>query len=260
MIRILLLAACAAIFLSSCVPNRKYVYLQKDDVNKKDVLLDTIVRKYDLPDYEYKIQPNDVLYIRFESLSDEEYNFFSQQQNQRINSGAGNIGLFGELVNEEGEIEYPVVGKVKVAGMSVFQIQEKMQSLAAQYLKNPVIRVRLVNFRFTILGEVVIPGTINSTNNRISVVEAIGLANGLSDLADRSKIKLIRQHGNETEVVYLNLLDEEHVNSPYYFLHQNDILIVPALKQRPFLKYFNSNLSLVISTTSLILVLISFSN
>lgn len=256
--RFWLIAVCALGMLASCVPNRKYQYLQKDDVNKKVVQLDTVTRTYDMPGFEYRVQPQDILYIRFESLSAEEYNFFSQQQNSRINSGSGNISLFGELVDENGEIEYPVVGKIKVSGLTVTEIQEKLKSVAVA-LKSPAVSVRLVNFRFTVLGEVTTEGTVTTTNNRTSILEAIGLAGGISDLADRSKVKLIRQEGGKMEVVYLNLLDENLVNSPYYFLHQSDILIVPPLKQRPFRTYFSQNLSIFISSISLLLLVITLS-
>lgn len=258
--RFWLLTLCAASLLASCVPNRKYQYLQKDDVNKKVAKLDTVLRDYPMPGFEYRVQPQDVLYIRFESLSDEEFNFFTQQQNTRINSGSGNIALFGELVDSEGNIQYPVVGKVQVSGLTVFEIQEKLKGIAATYLKDPSVKVRLVNFRFTVLGEVKQEGTVPSNNNRISVLEAIGMAGGLSDLADRSQVKLIRQEdGKKMEVIYLNLLDENLVNSPYYFLHQGDILIVPPLKQRPFRTYFSQNLSLIISSASLLLLIITLS-
>lgn len=258
--RFWLLTFCALGMLASCVPNRKYQYLQKDDVNAKQVKLDTVTRAYNMPDFTYRIQPQDILYIRFEHLSDEEFDFFSQQQNTRINSGASNIALFGELVNENGEIEYPVVGKIKVSGLTITEIQDKLEVIAGEAgLKSPAVSVRLVNFRFTVLGEVNMEGTVTSNNNRTSVLEAIGLAGGISELADRSKIKLIRQDGGKMEVIYLNLLDENLVDSPYYFLHQSDILIVPPLKQRPFRTYFAQNMSIFISSASLILLVITLS-
>jgi polysaccharide biosynthesis/export protein len=257
--RFCLLMICAVGILASCVPNRKYQYLQKNDVNKDIVQTDTVVREYPMAGFDYRIQPQDILYIRFESLSDEEFNFFTQQQNARINSGSGNIALFGELVDANGEIQYPVVGKVKVSGLTVFEIQDKLKEVATKYLKDPSVKVRLVNFRFTVLGEVKQEGTVSSNNNRTSILEAIGLAGGVSDLANRAQVKLIRQEGEKMEVVYLNLLDEGLVNSPYYFLHQGDILIVPPLKQRPFRNYFSQNLSLIISSASLLLLIITLS-
>jgi polysaccharide export outer membrane protein len=187
MTRILWLAACAAIFLSSCVTNKKYTLLQKDDVNVKDLPKDTVVRSYDIQNYEYRIQPEDNISVRFESLTPEEYDIFNrnmqQQQNQNLNQS--NAILIGELVDPQGEITYPVIGKVKVSGLTVYEVQDKLQQIADQYLESPVVKVRLINFRFTILGEAKREGTVVLSNNRVSYIEAIGLAGGLTDLADK---------------------------------------------------------------------------
>lgn len=90
------------------------------------------------------------------------------------------------------------------------------------------------------------------------MLEAIALAGGLTDLADKTDIKIIRQKGDKMEVAYLNVLDENFVNSPYYYVHQNDVVIVPALKQRPYRKYFAQNLGLLISTLSLLLIVLNY--
>ena len=259
MIRFLLLVVGSLIFLSSCVTNKKYVYLQKDDVNVNDLPKDTVVRSYDIQDFEYKIQPEDNISVRFESLTPGEYDVFNknlEQQNQNLNQG--NALLIGELVDPQGEITYPVIGKVKVAGLTIYEIQTKLQQLADQYLKSPVVKVRLINFRFTILGEAKREGTNILANNRVNYIEAIGLAGGLTDLADKRNLKLIRQIDGKSEIRYLDLLDENFINSPEYFVYQNDILIVPALRQRPYQTYFGKNLSLIISSLSLLLLVISF--
>lgn len=257
MIRFLLLLAGSLVFLSSCVTNKKYVYLQKDDVNVKDLPKDTVVREYALQDYEYRIQPEDNISVRFESLTPQEYDIFNrgmmnQQMNQNLTQG--NAILIGELVNPNGEITYPVIGKVKVAGLTVYEIQDKLQKIADQYLESPVVKVRLINFRFTVLGEAKTEGTIVLPNNRVNYIEAIGLAGGLTDMADKRNIKLIRQINGKTQVRYINLLDENFINSPEYFVYQNDVLIVPALRQRPYQTYFGKNLSLIISSLSLLLI------
>ena len=121
-----------------------------------------------------------------------------------------------------------------------------------------MIEVRLLNFRFTLLGEVKSEGTINSLNNRITMLEAIGLAGGFTDLADKSNVKVIRQGKGKAQVYYLNLLDENFINSPYYYMNQNDVIVVPPLKQRPYQVYFGKNLALVISSVSLLLIVLTF--
>lgn len=245
------------ILLASCVPNRKVTLLQKDDLNAKNLPKDSVVRTYAIDTFEYKVQPNDLISVRFESLTPEEYDFFSAQAQPATSLMQGNALLIGELVDDNGEIPMPVIGKVKVGGFTVFQIQEKLRRLAQTYVENPVVKVRLLNYRITILGEVVSEGSYALTNNRVSLLEAIGISGGLGEFADRSNIKLIREENGKTEIQYINLLDEDFINSPYYYVHQNDVLIVPALRQKPFRKYFGPNLALLVSTVSVILLTIN---
>jgi polysaccharide biosynthesis/export protein len=251
----------AVLLMSSCVTNKKYVYLQQEDVNVKDLPKDSLIRSYDLQKYEYKIQPEDNISVQFESLTPQEYDIFNRNiMAQQMQLTQGNAIMIGELVDPNGEIIYPVVGKVKVAGLTVYEAQAKLQQVADQFLESPVVKVRLINFRFTLLGEARREGTVILTTNRINYIEAIGLAGGLTDLADKRNIKLIRQIDGKAQVRYLNLLDENFINSPEYFVYQNDILIVPALRQRPYQTYFGKNLSLVISSLSLLLITITLIN
>jgi polysaccharide biosynthesis/export protein len=246
--------------LTACVPNRKYVYLQKNDVNRKAVISsDSAVRQYDLVGFDYKIQPEDILSIRVHSLTDKEYDFFAKDATtslQGVNQQANPL-LIGELVDQDGKIPFHVIGKIKVSGMTVYQVQDTLQKIADQYLDNPIVKVRLINFRYTILGEVVREGTNTLVNNRVSVLEAIGHAGGLTDLADKQNVKLIRQRNGKSEIYYINLLDEKFMASPYFFINQNDVLIIPALRQRPFRKYAGQNIALVVSIVSLIVLTIN---
>ena len=243
----------------ACVPNRKFVYLQKDDVNVKKLPTDSVMREHKYLAFDYKIQPQDILSIRFESLSPQEYNFFnpagSMGQGSILQQGAmGGAGalLIGELVDPDGNVPFPVIGKVKVAGLTIFEAQDKLQAIATEYLDSPIVKARLINFRITMLGEVNKEGTVILGNNRVSMMEAIGLAGGLSDIADKQNVKLIRDINGKTQVQYLNLLDEDFISSPYYYVHQNDIVIVPSLRQRPYRRYFGQNLALLVSTLTLI--------
>lgn len=260
MIRRLIFFALLALVGAGCVTNKKYQLLQKDDVNKSDLPTDTVMRSYKPIEFEYKVQPEDILYVRFESLTDKDYDFLNMTpttQNQNINLATGSGLLLGLLVDHEGMIPFPFLGKVKVSGLTVFQIQDTLQGIADRYLDSPVVKVRLINFRFTVLGEVNHEGTVTVSNNRVTILEALGLAGGMTDLAERSNVKLIRQQNGKTEVIYLNLLKEDFINSPNYYLYQNDILVVPPLKQRPYRKYFGQNLSLIISSLSLLLITIN---
>ncbi|MBS1949753.1 MAG: hypothetical protein OJF59_002622 [Cytophagales bacterium] len=247
------------ILTSACVTNRKHLYFQKDDLKKK-YPIDTTNRSYHLHDFDYRIQTNDILSVRYQSLTQKEFDFLGQQNQQSSYMGNVYIGgalLMGELVDERGEIPMPVVGKVKVAGLSVFQVQDTLQKIADRYLDAPIVKVRLLNYRVTVLGEVLKEGSIMLNNNRVSLPEAIGLSGGLNDFADRSNVKILRQVNSKVEVHYVNLLSEDFLNSPYYYVHQNDVIIVPPLRQRPYRLYFGQNLALVLSAVSILLLVIT---
>jgi polysaccharide biosynthesis/export protein len=251
------------VLVASCVTNKKFVLLQNNDLNDKDLQKDSVVRTYKPIAFNYKLQPEDIVHVAFESLTPNEYNFLNQDlsmQGGNMNLQAGNALLIGELLDYNGEIPFPFLGKVKIGGLSVFEAQDKLQVIAQQYLDKPVVKVRLINFRFTVLGEVNSEGTINIVNNRVTMLEALGLAGGMTDLADRANVKLIRQINGKNEIYYLNLLNENFINSPYFYVYQNDVLIVPSLKQRPYRKYFGQNISLVLSSLSLLLLSISLIN
>jgi len=210
------------VLLSSCVPNKKITYLQEGEElkNRNDIPLNRVLREHDLNVQEYRIQPLDNLMIRFETITDEEFDFFSRvnAQNMRQNNMQNN-GMNGVLVDTEGMIEYPVIGRVKVAGLTVFEAEDLLQGLANKYLKDVVVRIRLQNFRFTVLGEVRGEKVVVSGNTRITMMEAIGMAGGLTELADRSVVKVIRQEENIAKVHYVNLLVEDFIESENFYVN-----------------------------------------
>ncbi|MBL0744040.1 polysaccharide biosynthesis/export family protein [Chryseolinea lacunae] len=261
MTRIWLFIGLALLILSSCVPNRKLVYYQKDDLkHRKEIPRDTVLRRHALNIQEYHIQPLDLLSINFETLTDESdaFDFLSKLTPQvRAGGGISNSSANGILVNREGYVEYAVLGKLKLAGLTPFQAEDSIRARASKYMPDVIVRVRMLNFRFTLLGEVLREQTVISTNTRLTMSEALGLAGGLTELADRTLVKVIRQRGPETEVYYVNLLEEKFVESPYYYVQQNDVIIVPPLKQRTFRKYFTSNLAIVTTAISFGLLIVT---
>ena len=167
--------------------------------------------------------------------------------------GANLLALTGELVNPDGFIEFPVIGKVQVKGLTLFQVQDILQARAAEYVEDPVIKVRLLNYRVSVLGEVNTESVISTQNTRTTFMEAIALSGGLGEMADRENIKVIRQKGDTAEIFYVNLLEENLLSSDKFYVYQNDIIIVPPLKQRPFRRYYAQNLSLLLSSISAVL-------
>jgi polysaccharide export outer membrane protein len=249
------------ITLGGCIPAKKLVYLQEDDLkNRNAIPKDTILRTHQLDIHEYRIQPLDQLNINFKTLSDEsdEFDFFTKLSPQNRGGGGGN-SQSGIVVDPAGYIEYSVMGRIKVAGLNIFQAQDTIRTAAAKFMPDVLVRVRMMNFRFTVLGEVNSERTVIVNTTRLTMMEAIGQAGGLSELADRTHVKVVRQIGTEAKIFYVNLLKEEYLESPFYYVQQNDVIIVPPLKQRTFRKYFTSNLSIVTTSISFVLLIIALS-
>jgi polysaccharide biosynthesis/export protein len=260
MVRILLLVV-VVVFISSCVPTKKYVLLQKNDLNRKDLPTDSIMRSYQLQLSNYKIQPQDMLSVQVETLTPDEYNFIKELNPAQGGAGGRQMGggmMMGYFVDNNGFVEFPVIGIVKLAGLSVFEAEAKMREVLTPFLRDPVVRIRLLNFRFTFVGEM--NGQVTSFNPRISLLEAIAMAGGLPEFANRENIKIIRQRGDQADVLYVNLLDESFVASPNMYLQQNDIIVVSTLRQKQTLKYVTQNMSLILSSISFVLFFITLAN
>ena len=253
--RLNLLFAFLISFSTACVTNKQATYFQNNDLYQENVKEDSIYRTYKRAAFDYKLQPFDVLSLKFTSLTSEELNIFKREQSETTMQGQGDaVLLAGYMIDKDGNLFFPVVGAVNVAGLTLNQVQDRLTAMASEYLEDPVVEVKILNYRFTILGEVNNEGTHTTFNYAISIPEALGLSGGLTDLGDRDNIKIIRKSGNTTEVLYVNLLQENFFGQENIFIHPNDIIVVPPLKQRPFRNYFSQNLSVFTSSLSVFLV------
>ncbi|WP_152424980.1 polysaccharide biosynthesis/export family protein [Nafulsella turpanensis] len=242
---------------SQCVPVRKQTYLQERPGELNNYPKDTVVKTLYAGDYAYSLQPGDILSIKIASLTPEEYDFFSQ---------AGSTGAEGEdpllsgyLIDPDGNIELPVVGEIELQGLSLPEARQKIFQAVDGYLKSPTVRVKLLNFNYTVLGEVAQQGTFTTFDPKYSIMEAVGNAGGLSEYADRANVKIVRRMGEQVDIAFVNLLDDELIESPYFYLKPNDLIIVRPLKAKTFNTFTARNIALGISLlTSLTLIFLRF--
>jgi polysaccharide export outer membrane protein len=240
--------------LASCVPNTRYVPLQYGDVNTKNLPLDTVVRVRTFSFKEYQIKPGDQLSVNVETLTPDEYNFV-KQLNPMTNTGGGMMGgmggmaLMGYLVDKNGQIEFPVLGYVTLQGLTMLEAETRMKELLLPLLKDPVVRIRILNYRFIFAGE--LSGIVTSPTPRMSLLEAVNMAGGFTEFSDRQNIKIIRQKEDRAEIFYVNLLEEEFISSPNFWLEQNDIVIIRPLRQRATRQYLFQNIGFFLSLTTL---------
>src|SRR5690606_20046734 len=131
------------------------------------------------------------------------------------------VRLQNYLVDAEGYIEYPVLGKIKLGGLSRPEAMSHMKTLLAEYIIDPGVTIQITNFKVTVLGEVSNPGSFNLPNERITILEALGLAGDLTINGVRENILIIREIGSEKTFHRLNLTSSDIFNSPVYYLKQN---------------------------------------
>ncbi|GAB5554104.1 MAG: polysaccharide biosynthesis/export family protein [Saprospiraceae bacterium] len=181
------------------------------------------------------IQTDDILFISLEGdpAAIASYTKGGSGSNMMMGGiGQQNPGLFGYLVNTRGEIQYPGLGTLKIGGMSTEELEAMLYQRLDQYLNNYVVTVRLLNFRVTVLGDVAIQGPIQVNNERITIVEAIGQAGGLTPYGNASDILLIREQNGERQYHQINLHDKDIFKSPLFYLKQNDVIYVRPLSQK----------------------------
>ncbi|MDO1449785.1 polysaccharide biosynthesis/export family protein [Rhodocytophaga aerolata] len=214
-----------------CVPVGKQKYMQD---RRHDTAPTINAKEYALMIPEYKLKADDIVSVEVFSLTQEKFNFLGSTPKMEL------------TVNRQGNIELPVVGDLKVAGLTVGQMQEKIKELTADYLKSPKVTVKLVNFNFTVLGEVGDEGTFKADGGNLTILQAIGQAGGLTEFADRASVRIIR-HDQATASVYkVNVLEDNILLSDRYFIQPNDVILVDPLAKKNA-RTTTSNLTLGLS-------------
>jgi polysaccharide export outer membrane protein len=138
------------------------------------------------------------------------------------------------LVENDGCIELPKIGKIKAEGITKSELATRIQELLLPYLKEPSVSIRFVNYRVTVLGEVAHPAMYATSNERMSILEAIGMSGDFTPLGNRSNILLLRDSSNVTISRRLNINDRSLLNSPYYYLQSNDVLYIEPINQKGY--------------------------
>jgi polysaccharide export outer membrane protein len=202
------------ILISSCQPSRNLVYFSENANGPK---------LSNQANTETKIQQNDLLNISISSLSVESNTLFNQ---------TASTAREGYRVDKTGSINFPVVGKIKVDGLTLDQSQETIARKLDQYVKNPTVNVKFLNFKITVIGEVARPATFTITDERINLLEALGLAGDLTVFGKRENVLVIRETGGERTMVRLNLNSKDVLSSPYFNLKQNDVIYVEPVKSK----------------------------
>lgn len=231
---------CLVFLLASCTSSKKIVYLQ-DVINYEKT---SITRSY-----EVKIQHDDLLGITVNSLNTELTIPFTlpmisyQHGKGDPLSTTGSQQLQGLLVDREGYINYPVLGKLPVAGLTrmelIGMIEDKLKKEG--YIDDPIVTVKFLNFKISVMGEVANPGTFTITTDRITLLEALSMAGDLTIYGKRDNITVIRENNGERQIIVLDLRSTDLFDSPAYYLQQNDLIYVEPNRAKAGQSGINQN-------------------
>ena len=209
------------ISFSSCITNKNLEYISSDN----NIIKSTT--------FNYVVQKEDLLSVQISSTTKSDYDFFNLQETSNPQLMSKNPYLYGYLVRTDGIVNLPMIGNVKVEGFTISEVEKVIQQIASTYFKDPIVKVNILNFKVSILGEVNSPGEYSIVRSNQNVLHLIGKSNDLTEFANRKKVKIIRKNGVETsKVIYLDLTDPKTLNSKNFYLQPQDIVYIEPMKKK----------------------------
>ena len=241
------------ILFFSCKPREELVYYQNIDGLKSAEKLNS---------YEIKIQPDDLLMIIVSSDDAESASPFNLTT-ASVPSSAGMTTFVGQqaiqtyLVDANGVIMFPVLGNLQVGGLSRTELLQLLETKISKYIKNPIITLRRLNFKVSIQGEVNAPGTYTINSDRVTLIELISMGRDLTIYGKRDNILIIRDINGVKSYNRVDITKADFINSPFYYLAQNDVVYVEPSKIRINGAAVGSNTGVLISISSLLITVIT---
>lgn len=242
-----------SILLFSCASRKDVVYYQN---------IDSLGIQAKSNSYEVKIQPDDLLSI-IVSAEDPEIAVPFNLRTVSIVTPNGQNRATGQetmqlyLVDANGTIDFPVLGKLKVSGLSRTEVTKMFQDKISVYIKNPIINFRITNFKISVQGEVNVPGTYTLDSERITLIEALTKASDLTVYGKRDNILIIRDIEGVKTFNRVDITKADFINSPFYYLAQNDVVYVEPNKTRINAAGVGPNTGVIVSVTSLLITVIA---
>jgi len=245
--KIFLLVGIAALLLTSCVSREKIVYYQNIEKNN------TINTKQ----FATTIQPDDLLMIIVSAqdpVAAEPYNLMSDlsvRPDQQAGTGRRQQQLY--LVDDKGYVDFPVIGRIKMGGKTKEEVSAQLLSEISKGIKDPIINIRVMNFKVTVLGEVLRPGIHKIASERITLPEALSLSGDLTTYGKRDNILITREEDGEISTQRIDITKTDFINSEFYYLKQNDVVYVEPNSTKVNSSAVGRNVSIYITAVSLLL-------
>ena len=243
------------LILASCSSYKQVPYLQNA------AIVNTAEPQ---PLYDAKIMPKDLLTITVNTTDPEAAAPFNLTVQSSINAARSTSltqqpALQQYLVNNEGNIDFPVLGTLHIGGLTKSEAEDLIREKLKPYLREtPIVTVRMTNYKISVLGEVSRPGTFTVSNEKVNVLEALAMAGDMTIWGMRNNVKLVREDATgKREIIMLNLNDADIVTSPYYYLQQNDIIYVTPNETKSKNSDIGQSTSLWFSATSILVSIAS---
>ncbi len=241
-----------ALLLSSCASKKKFVYLINGEMPANSAV-----------QFETTLQPDDNLIITVtadEPALANDFNLLyliakSNESGQLV----GNEMLFSYLVDQKGDIDFPILGKIHLSGLTRIEAEAKLKDLLKGELANPVVNLRVINFKVSVEGEVARPGQQSVIGDRITIFEALSTAGGMTVYGKRNNVLVIREKDGLKNIIHVDLTKADIINSPYYYLAHNDVIYVEPNQTKVNSSVIGPNLTVGISAISLIVTIIALS-
>lgn len=237
--------------LSSCVSKKNIIYFQNDEINQEKVSnnYQTVFKSDDL--LQITVSAEDIEVVK-------PFNLPSVAFSSTTNSATGISVQQSYLIDSKGEIDFPILGKLKLVGLTKEEgITLLRNKISPKYVKNTTINIRISNFKITITGDVKNPGTYTLPNERVSILDAIGMAGDLNISGQRDNILVVREEGTKKVTYRVDLRSNNIYTSPVYYLQQNDVIYVEPNRAKIQSASSNANTGLYISVTSIIITILT---
>lgn len=230
---------------SSCGLRKNFVYFQGDQSDIK------------LTSTNIKIKEGDALGVKVFGCDQESLDFFnipgSQLQVQNMGIYNPSLSLNSYTVDKDGFIDFPMVGRIKLIGLSINEASELIKEKLKSYITDPKVNVQILNFKVSVLGDVQNPGTFFISNDRISILEVVALAGDLQATAKRNNLLLVRLENGIYKEFRINLNKKDFVKSDVFYLQQNDIIYVEANQAKINSSKVSSSWSIAVTVASLVI-------
>lgn len=246
----LLISFVMILLFGSCGSRKNMVYIQQDSTQINNLYEQHVPR----------IQINDILTIAVTAADPKvtaPFNPVSSMTSSNMTQSVDMALRPTYTVDNEGNITLPMLGKVHVAGMTRIQAIEKLRSELSIYIKDPGVNMNFNNFRISVLGEVARPGSFIMPTERVTILEALGMAGDMTIRGVRERVLLIREVDGQKTMHHLDLTKQNILNSPYYYLAQNDVIYVEPNKAQINNSKLGANTNIIISIASLLITVIS---